>query len=400
MAYKELRDKLIKRLKEREGEMIELRRYFHENPELSFQEKETSEFIAKFYEGKDCKVQSNFGGGYGLVVDIQGGKPGKNLALRGDMDALPIEEQAGLDFKSKNPGVMHACGHDAHTAYLMIVADTLIELKSEIPGNIRIIHQPAEEVAPGGALGMVNAGVVKGFDGIIGAHIITDMKLGEIGYREGAVQTGRANFTIEFEGKGGHASAPHKAHDTIVGASYFVTALQTVISRRVNPFDTASVTIGSFDAKGIPNIIKHTVELKGDVRIMQEENRPLIEAEIRKIAEGACIAFDMKATIKYENDYVVLINDEDLTNIAIEGIKDAQLDRVTNIFRCEPQTASEDFSYYAKEIPGFFFYIGAVKEGEVAYPHHHPNFYIDESAILIMAEAVSSGALAFLFSDK
>ncbi len=398
MFYKELREKFIKRLKEREGEMIQLRRYFHENPELSFQEVKTSEFIADFYNDKDCKVQTNFGGGYGVVVDIQGGKPGKTIALRGDMDALPIEENEGVPFKSRNPGVMHACGHDAHTAYLMIVADTLIELKDEIPGNIRIIHQPGEEVAPGGALGMVNAGVVKGVDAIIAAHIVTDYKLGEIAYREGAVQTGRANFTVEFEGKGGHASAPHKAHDTIVGASYFVTALQTVISRRINPFHTGSVTIGSFDGKGIPNIIKHTVELKGDVRIMQEENRPLIEAEIRKIIEGTCKTFDMKAKINYANDYIVLINDENLVNIAVGGMRDANIDRATNIFRCEPQTASEDFSYYAKEIPGFMFYVGAVGEGEVAYPHHHPNFCINEDAILIMAEAVSSGALAYLFS--
>lgn len=398
MDYKELREKLIKRLGEREEEMIQLRRYFYENPELSFEEKETSEFVANFYKGKDCTVHENFGGGYGVVVDIKGGKPGKTIALRGDMDALPIEDKAGLPFKSKNPGVMHACGHDVHTAYLMIVADSLIELKDEIPGNIRIIHQPAEEVAPGGAMGMVKAGVVKNVDAIIAAHVMTDMNLGEIAYREGAVQTGRANFTIEFEGKGGHASAPHKAHDTIVGASYFITALQTVISRRVNPFDTASVTIGSFDAKGIPNIIKHTVELKGDVRIMEEENRPLIEAEIRKIAEGTCKAFDMKSKIQYENDYIVLINDENLVDIGVEGMKDANLDRVTNIYRCEPQTASEDFSYYAKEVPGFMFYVGAIKEGEVAYPHHHPNFYLDEDSILIMAEAATSAAIAFLFS--
>ena len=394
----ELREKLIKRLKEREGEMIKHRRHFHENPELSFHEEKTSEYIANFYKGKDCTVQTNYGGGYGVVVDIQGGKPGKTLAIRGDMDALPIEENDVVPFKSKTSGVMHACGHDAHTAYLMVVADILLELKDQIPGKIRIIHQPAEELAPGGAIGMVKAGVVKEVDAIIAAHIVTDYKLGEIAYREGPVQTGRANFTIEFEGKGGHASAPHKAHDTIVGASYFVTALQTVISRRVNPFDTASVTIGSFDAKGIPNIIKHTVELKGDVRIMQEENRPLIENEIRKIAEGTCKTFDMKAKIDYVNDYIVLINDENLVNVAVEGMKDANIDKVNNIFRCEPQTASEDFSYYAKEVPGFMFYIGAVGEGEVAYPHHHPNFFINEDSILITAQAVSNGALAFLYS--
>jgi len=400
MDYKELMEKLTRRLIERKDEMIKLRRHFYENPELSFQEKNTSEFIANFYKGKDCIVKTNFGGGYGVVVDIKGGKTGKTLALRGDMDAMPIEDKAGMPFKSKNSGAMHACGHDVHTSYLMIVADILIELKDEIPGNIRIIHQPAEEVAPGGAVGMIKAGVLDGVDAIIAAHVMTSMKLGEIAYREGPVQTGRAHFTIEFEGKGGHASAPHEAHDTIVGASYFVTALQTIISRRINPFDTASVTIGSFDGKGLSNVIKHTVKLEGDVRIMQEENRPLIENEIKKIVDGTCKTFDLKAKINYENDYIVLVNDEKLTNIVVEGLETAHMDGVNRIYRTEPQTASEDFAHYANEIPGCFIYIGAIKEGEVSYPHHHPQFYIDEDSILIMAEAVSNGALNYLFSDK
>lgn len=392
-----LREIINSKLIEREAEMLEIRRHLHANPELSFEEKETSEFIAKFYQGKDCKLRTNVGGGYGIIVDIEGGKPGKNLALRGDMDALPVEEAADLDFKSKKKGVMHACGHDVHTAYLMILADILIEMRHEIPGNIRIIHQPAEEKFPGGALGMIEAGCLDGMDAIMAAHVMTSMNLGEIAYREGPVQTGRANFTVELEGVGGHAAAPHEANDTIVAACQFVSALQTIVSRRLNPFDAATVTIGSFDGAGSANIIKHTVTLKGDIRMMQEENRDLIETEFRRILDGIATAFNLKYKLDYQNDYIVLVNDENLTQTLVEGLEDYKIDNVNRIYRCEPQSPSEDFSYYADKIPGCFFYVGATREGDPFFPHHHPNFCLDEESILIMARAVANGALYYLY---
>lgn len=397
MEFKELQVKLNERLKEREEEIIELRRHFHQNPELSFEEKETSKYIQDFYKDKDCTVRPNFGDGYGIVVDIEGGKPGKTIALRADMDALPIEEDTGLDFASKNPGVMHACGHDGHTAYLMILADTLIELKEHLPGNVRIIHQPAEEQAPGGAKGMVEAGCLEGVDHIMAIHFITDIELGTIGYREGATQTGRASFDITIEGKGGHGAAPHDAIDSIVGASYFVTSLQTIVSRRLNPFDNASVTIGSFDGKGGRNVIKHSVELQGDIRLMQEENREFIENEFKKVLEGICKAFNLKYDLNYMNDYPVLVNDGPFTNMVVRALEETDIESLEKLTRIKPQNPSEDFSYYLQEVPGSMFYVGATKKGDTVYPHHHPNFDINEESLLIAARAVGNSTLHYLF---
>lgn len=398
MEFKELQSKLNERLKEREKEIIQLRRHFHENPELSFEEKETSKYIENFYKDKECTVRSNFGDGYGIVVDIKGGKPGKTIALRADMDALPIKEDTGLSFSSKNPGVMHACGHDGHTAYLMILADTLIELKDNIPGNIRIIHQPAEEQAPGGAKGMVDAGCVEGVDHIMAIHLITDFALGEIAYREGATQTGRASFDIKLQGKGGHGAAPQDAIDSIVGGAYFVTSLQTIVSRRVDPFDDVSVTIGSFDGKGGRNVIQDSIELQGDIRLMQEDNRGFIEEEFRRILEGTCASFNMTYELNYMNDYPVLVNDDKFTNMIVRAIEEANIKNITKITRTEPMNPSEDFSYYLQEVPGSMVYVGATKKGDTVYPHHHPHFDINEESLLIAARVVGNSTIHYLFN--
>lgn len=394
----ELQKKLSERLSEREDEIIKLRRYMHEYPELSFKEEKTAKFIADFYEGKDCVVQTNFGGGYGILVDIKGGKPGPSLAIRADFDALPIQEETGLLFASKNPGVMHACGHDAHTAYMLVLADTLIELKEELPGRVRIIHQPAEETPPGGALGMVKAGCLEGYDHVIGAHVLTSFELGKVAYREGEMMSGRTTFKAVLHGKSGHGSMPHDANDAIVAASQFVTAVQTIVSRRVNPFDMVAVTIGSFDGKGSANVIKDTVELVGDVRIMTEDSRKLVEYEFKKILSGICEAFGITYELDYIHDYPVLVNDPALTEMIAKATIAADFEKVTDVFRCDQLTPSEDFAYYAQEKPSSFIFIGAVKKGDEFYPHHHPKFKIDEACLLITAQVMGNAVLYYLFN--
>lgn len=397
-SMKNVQQKLQQRLKERESEIIELRRYMHQYPELSFKEEKTAKFIADFYEGKDCVVKTNVGDGYGITVDITGGLPGANLAIRADFDALPIQEDTPFPFASQTPGVMHACGHDGHTAYMMILADTLIELKAEIPGSIRVLHQPAEEIPPGGALGMIEAGCLDGIDHVLGAHVMTNMALGKIGYREGAIQTGRSTFKLKLQGKGGHGAAPQEANDTIVAAAQFITAVQTIVSRRINPADTVTVTIGSFDGAGIPNVIKDSVSLAGDVRVMRESNLAIVEAQFKQLLDGICQAFGLTYDLDYTSDYPVLMNDAELTQMAAKAFKKAKIENVTEVFRCEPQTPSEDFAYYAKVKPSSFFYIGATKEGEEAFPHHHPKFQIDEECLLIAARAMGSAVLEYQFN--
>ncbi|WP_373804696.1 amidohydrolase, partial [Jeotgalibaca porci] len=188
-----LLDMLTQKLEEKEGRIIEMRRYLHAHPELSFEEEKTAQYIADFYKDVPVdKVETNYGGGNGVVVTIKGAQPGKTIAIRADFDALPITEETDVAFKSTNPGVMHACGHDGHTAYMLILAETLAELKSELKGTIRVLHQPAEEVPPGGALGMIKAGALEGVDHIFGIHVMSNMETGKVFYRAGNTQTGRS----------------------------------------------------------------------------------------------------------------------------------------------------------------------------------------------------------------
>lgn len=364
------------------------------HPELSFEETETSKFIEKFYEGKDVNFEKNMGG-YGLRVTIDSGKPGKTIALRADFDALPIEEDTGLPYSSKNKGVMHACGHDAHTAYLLNLADALIEMKDEFKGRIVIIHQPAEEVPPGGAKGMIEAGVLDGVDNVFGCHVMSQMDFGKVYYHKGPTQQARAKFIAKVMGKGGHGSSPHEANDAIVIASQLVVNLQTIISRRMNPMESGVITIGSFDGKGQFNIIKDSVTLEGDVRCMSNSAREMIEREVRAMCKGLEEMYSCKIDLDYKNDYPVLINDEEMTDLVVEAVEEANIPGVVGVEDCGPQSPSEDFSYYTEKVPCCFFYIGAKPEGE-AYPHHHPKFNIREESMMIAAMSMGAAALKYL----
>lgn len=376
-------------LEERQEEMIAIRRYLHENPELSFQEENTSKYIEDFYKGKDVKLDTKVGGGYGLIVTINGGKPGKTIGLRADFDALPIEEQTGLPFQSKNPGVMHACAHDGHTAYLMVLADCLLALKDEIPGVIKIIHQPAEEVPPGGAIGMIESGLLDDLDNIFGIHLLPLGPAGVVGYNSGYVFPGRAYFKLTIQGRGGHGSSPHLANDAIVAGAHFVIAIQTVISRRLNPFDMGVVTIGSFDGKGTFNVIKDRVELEGDVRGMSEETRSKIEEEVHRMAKGMEQEFGVQIELDYKPDYPPLYNDPEVTKMVASYLHNANDPRIKEVREFPKMAPSEDFAHYAKKFPANFFYICCTPEGVTnPYFNHHPKFDMDEHALLVAAKAV------------
>lgn len=388
-----LLDMLTQKLEEKEGRIIEMRRYLHAHPELSFEEEKTAQYIADFYKDVPVdKVETNYGGGNGVVVTIKGAQPGKTIAIRADFDALPITEETDVAFKSTNPGVMHACGHDGHTAYMLILAETLAELKSELKGTIRVLHQPAEEVPPGGALGMIKAGALEGVDHIFGIHIMSNMETGKVFYRAGNTQTGRSYFKLKVQGKGGHGSSPHTANDAIVAASSFVMNVQTIVSRHINPFDTAVVTIGSFDGKGSFNVIKDAVTLEGDVRTMSDEGRAIVEEQVRQFAEGLETSFKVKSELEYANDYPVLYNDPEVTGLVQEALEAANF---AEILETAPQPPSEDFAYYLKEVPGTFFYVGAMPANGEWYPHHHPKFEINEDSLLISAKAMAAVVVKF-----
>ena len=384
-----MKDKLMNMLDERKDEMIQIRRFLHEHPELSFKEEKTAQYIADFYKGKDVDVQTNVGNGHGIIVTIVGEKPGKTIGLRADFDALPIVEETPVPFKSKTEGVMHACGHDGHTAYMLVLADCLIQLKSELAGTVKIIHQHAEEVPPGGAKSIVESGLLDDLDEVFGIHLLPIAPAGMVGYNKGYVFNGRAYMKLKIQGRGGHGSSPHLANDAIVAGAHFVTAVQTIISRRLSPFDIGVITIGSFDGAGTFNVIKDSVELEGDIRYMTVETKETIEREVRRLVKGLEEEFGVTCELTYTPDYPPLYNNPELTEKVAEALKNANVKEITEVKEVPPMAPSEDFAYYAEKFPACFFYIGCSPKGvEKPYFNHHPKFDIDEDALLVAAKAV------------
>jgi amidohydrolase len=386
-----LLDLIMKALDSKKDRIIAIRRYLHQHPELSFHEEETAKYINNFYTDVPVdSIETDFGGQRGIVVTIKGAKPGKTIAIRADFDALPIKEETGLPFASLNEGVMHACGHDGHTAYMLVLAETLAEHKHMLKGTIRVIHQPAEETPPGGAIGMIKAGVLDGVDIILGVHLMTNMKTGYIYYREGNTQAGRDRFKLYVQGKGGHGSSPHIANDAIVAACSFVMNVQTIVSRRVNPFDMAVVTIGNFDGKGTFNVIKDAVTIEGDVRSMKEETGKLIEKQLRAFSDGLESAYGVESIFEYDNDYPVLNNDPEVTEQVRKTLESADIPEVLGLIETPPLPGSEDFAYYLQKVPGCYFFVGAAPRTGEAYYHHHPKFDIDEESLIISAKAMAA----------
>lgn len=384
-------------LNEREEEMIALRRYFHENPEISHQEYKTADKIADFYAGKDVKVERNVGNGLGIVVTIQGNKPGKKIGLRADFDALPIMEETGLPFASQNPGVMHACGHDGHTAYLMILADCLIQLKEEWSGTVKIVHQHAEEVPPSGGKSIAESGVLEDLDEIYGIHFFPDFELGEINYTSGWAFAGCSDLTIKIQGKGGHGSMPHLSNDAIVAASSLVMNLQTIVSRRINPYDMAVVTIGSFEGVGASNVIKDNLILRGDARYMDMEVGKKIEKEIRNLLRGLEESFGVETEMEYLWDYPPVYNHPEQTEKAVRALEKFGIGEYMEKAVAGPASnGAEDFGQYLLKIPGAFMNVGCKPDAEEYYMNHHPKFDINEKALIIAAKAVGDITLTAL----
>ncbi len=396
-----MKKELMDMLEIREEEMIEIRRHLHKNPELSFKEEKTAQYIADFYKGKDVEVQRNVGNGYGIIVTIKGDKPGKVIGLRADFDALPIHEETDLPFKSVNDGVMHACGHDGHTAYMLILADCLIQLKSSISGTIKIIHQHAEEIPPGGAKSIIESGHLDDLDFIFGIHLFPTHPSGTVGYRSGYAMAGRTYFKLGIQGTGGHGSSPQNANDPIIAGAHFVTAVQTVISRRINPFEMGVVTIGSFDGKGSFNIIKDMIEIEGDVRYMNDKTAQIIDKEIHRIVSGIELEFGVTCDLIYVSDYPPLYNDPAVTTDVVTILEGANDPAIKEVVEFRVFSGSEDFSYYLEKVPGLFFNIGCRPIGtDKTYFNHHPKFDIDEAALLVAAKSVGHIVCSYVGSTN
>ena len=359
--------------------IINWRRDFHQYPELGFQEHRTSAKIIEILEGMGVKPKSGVGK-TGLTADmVFGGGP--VIALRADMDALPIQETSDLKFSSKNPGVMHACGHDGHMAMLLGAAQLLSKTKSKFRGTVRLIFQPAEE-GGGGARYMIKDGCLKDVKEIYGIHIWNYQPLGEIGIKEGPVLAAADEFDIIIEGKGGHGAAPQGTIDSIVVSSQLINSIQTIISRNTNPLESAVVTIGKIRGGDNHNIIADKVKLTGTVRAYTEKNRAMVKERLNQIIDGISKMSGAKILLKYHDGYPPTINHELPTKKVLHAAQKVVGDKAGPLYL---SMGGEDFSYYLKKIPGCFFFVGSAPNKDKVFetPHHCSHFTMDENALLV-----------------
>ncbi|WP_159174117.1 M20 family metallopeptidase [Exiguobacterium oxidotolerans] len=371
--------------------MVERRRYLHQHPELSFHEVETPNYIASRLEELGIEVRRNVGG-RGIVGTIRGGKPGKTVALRADFDALPIQDEKTVDYRSTVPGVMHACGHDGHTATLLAVAEVLVSQKEQLTGNVVLIHQHAEEVVPGGAREMIADGCLDGVDVIFGTHLWSTTTLGTIGTRVGPVMAAADKFELTLFGRGGHGAKPHETIDAVLLGATIVKELQSIVSRRLDPLQQAVLTIGTLHAGNTFNVIADRAQLTGTVRTFDETVAQKIVSEMERTIKGICDAAGATYTFHYETGYPAVINDLVETRFLEAVARDVIGD--TSVFEIDPTMGGEDFAYYLKEVPGTFFFTGA---GDAShYPHHHPRFDFEEPAMVDAAKILVEATLRYL----
>ncbi|WP_445489944.1 M20 family metallopeptidase [Niallia sp. 03133] len=392
-------NKMFEQVEAMYDQMVEWRRHLHENPELSFQEFNTSKMIGDILEGYGIEVKRNVGGN-GVVGKIYGSKPGKTIALRADFDALPIQDEKEVEYKSKVLGVMHACGHDGHTATLLAVAKVLNDNRDSLAGNIVLLHQHAEELPPGGAIAMIEDGCLEGVDVVYGAHLASRSPLGEILYGVGPTSAASDSFELKIQGKGGHGASPHQTVDAIAIGAQIANQLKHIVSRMVNPQKPAVLSIGSFHAGNAGNVIADTAELTGTVRTFDEDVRELIEKEMEELVSGVCTAFHATYTFKYSKGYPSTINTETETNILVETVK-TTMPEAKLVEVLKPGMGGEDFAYYLQNRPGCFFSVGARNEEiDAVYPHHHPKFTFDEKAMLYTAKVFLSLVYQYTHSNR
>ncbi|UFJ39357.1 amidohydrolase [Brevibacillus humidisoli] len=375
------------------GEIVKWRREFHRHPELSYAESRTASVVAGMLRqfGLDVREGVN---GYGVVADLVGKIPGKTVALRADMDALAIVEETGLPYASEVPGIMHACGHDGHMAALLGAAQILSGMRDRLRGSVRFIFQPAEEIPPGGAIGMIEAGALDGVDVIFGLHLWSEFPVGTFYTTQGPMMAAADLFTVTISGKGGHGGLPHKTVDSLVIASHLVMASQHIVSRQVNPLDSGVVTFGLLQSGSAFNVIADKAVLKGTVRSFDPVVRDLLQGRLEQTAASIAQMYGARIDMDYVRGYPAVINHEREARAAMQEAEPVFGAQHVGIM--QPNMAGEDFAYYLQKVPGAFCFVGAgLPEGPV-YPHHHPRFVIDERALPLATEWLCRMALRYV----
>jgi amidohydrolase len=372
------------------AQAVAWRRHLHAHPELSFCEHQTARFVRETLESFggieiDCPTPTS------VVARLRSGQPGPMLALRADLDALPIQEESGVAFASETEGVMHACGHDGHTAMLLAVARLLGVRRAELRGEVRFLFQHAEEVPPGGATELVAAGALDGVDAVLGGHLISTLEVGKVAVLDGACTASVDTFSATIHGRGGHAAFPHKTVDPIAVSAQAISNLQHVVSRNTSPLDRIVVSVTRIAGGTADNVIPETAEFGGTVRTYRQEVRELTRETIARLLDGVTAAHGATYELDYLEGPAPVVNDPNLAAIVRQA---AGADRVAE---SEPLMAGEDFSAYLRVAPGCFFFIGAGNER--AFPHHHPRFTIDERALPVGIETFTRAALRILATD-
>lgn len=364
---------------ELEEQVIQWRRHLHQHPELSFEEVETSQFIydtLSQFPGLELSRPTSTS----VMARLIGPSPGKVLALRADMDALPITEENDIPFASVKEGVMHACGHDGHTAMLLGVAKILSERKDELQGEVRFLFQHAEELLPGGAQEMVKAGVMEGVDYVVGSHLDANLPTGQIGIIYGPAMASPDTFRLTITGKGGHAAYPHMTVDPIAIGAQVVTNLQYIASRNIDPIDHLVVSVTKFISGTAYNVIPGSAELAGTVRSFTPEVRREVPELMHRILRGITEAHNAEYELDYEYGYHPVVNETEVTKVVQDAAEELFGSECISLIR--PAMGGEDFSAYQQVAPGVFFRVGSRNEDKgITYPHHHARFNIDDEAL-------------------
>jgi amidohydrolase len=378
------------------------RRWLHEHPELGMQEFETSKFVADRLRAMNVESIRTGISVTGITALVHGTKPsatpGKVALIRADMDALPILEENAVEYVSQNPGVMHACGHDAHTAMLLGITRLLLERRDQFSGSVKVLFQPAEE-GPGGAEPMIAEGVLENphVDAVFGMHVAQEVPVGHIALRGGPAMASADSFHVRIQGKGGHGARPQSCIDPIVVAAHIVTALQTIVSREVDPVDPAVVTVGMIQAGKASNVIPDTCEMSGTVRSFNNERRQMLATRIQEIAIGVAASLGATATVQYDFGYPPTVNDVAMTEM-VRGVA-GEVVGPANVHTSPLIMGAEDFSYFLEQRPGCFFFVGTKNEERgLVWGHHHPRFDIEEEGMAVGMETMARSVVSYLNS--
>lgn len=365
---------------EHQAYLTRIRRQIHQNPELAFEEHQTSALIQQELASFGIEVQTGFAG-TGVVGILRGDLEGSVIGLRADMDALPICEKTGVAFQSQKPNLMHACGHDTHVAMLLTTAKILSERRKTVRGTVKFIFQPAEEMLAGGKQ-LIADGALENpqIDCIYGFHVWPDLPIGTVGLRHNALMASMDSFEITLKGVSGHGAAPHQGIDAMLGGAYLITALQSIVSRETDPLDSVVVSIGALTAGTGSNIIAETAVLKGNIRTINPQTRKNVLASFERIVQHTASAFRLQHEIRYLADYPVTYNHNQHVDFMANLISTQFGDNAVTMLE-KPSMASEDFAYYLEKVAGTFMYLGVNDGAGGSFKLHHEQFLPDEKAL-------------------